>query len=219
VATGSVASVKVPELVKKLSEFADVAVILTAPAEVMTSKRVAGRYSPECYEAFQALQVKGVHVLRDEDEWDRYEDVSSDSVVVHIELRRWADIAVVAPCSANTLAKLALGLCDNLATSFLRAWDPDKPLLVAPAMNTLMWEHPSTAEHLTTLQARGCSIIPPVSKKLACGDVGRGALAAVSDIIEAVVKASVGAAERRASSGIGSWRAHGFEEWRPAKAA
>ena len=79
-ATGSVASVKVPELVKKLSEFADVAVILTAPAEVMTSKRVAGRYSPECYEAFQALQVKGVHVLRDEDEWDRYEDVSSDSV-------------------------------------------------------------------------------------------------------------------------------------------
>eukprot|EP00439_Symbiodinium_sp_Y106_P049611 s1182_g6.t1 len=218
VATGSVASVKIPELVEKLSEIAEVTVLLTAPAEVMTSQQVAGRYSPERYRAWEALQRSGVHVLRDIDEWDGYEDVSSDSVV-HIELRRWADVALVAPCSANTLAKLALGLCDNLATSFLRAWDPEKPLLIAPAMNTLMWEHPSTAQHLNTLQARGSIIIPPISKKLACGDVGRGALASVSDILQAATEAFGGAATRRASSGIGSWRFRGFEEWRPAKDA
>ena len=210
VATGSVASVKIPELVEKLSEIAEVTVLLTAPAEVMTSQQVAGRYSPERYRAWEALQRSGVHVLRDIDEWDGYEDVSSDSVV-HIELRRWADVALVAPCSANTLAKLALGLCDNLATSFLRAWDPEKPLLIAPAMNTLMWEHPSTAQHLNTLQARGSIIIPPISKKLACGDVGRGALASVSDILQAATEAFGGAATRRASSGIGSWRFRGFE--------
>ena len=211
VATGSVASVKVPELVGSLSQTADVAVILTAAGEVMTSQRVAGKYSPEHFRVWETLQQKGVHILRDEDEWHRYEDVSSDSVV-HIELRRWADIALVAPCSANTLAKLALGLCDNLATCFLRAWDPEKPLLLAPAMNTLMWEHPSTKEHLTTLQARGAIIIPPVSKKLACGDVGRGALAAVPDIIRAVAQECSCAAARRASSGIGSWRIRGFED-------
>ena len=86
VATGSVASVKIPELVEKLSEIAEVTVLLTAPAEVMTSQQVAGRYSPERYRAWEALQRSGVHVLRDIDEWDGYEDVSSDSVV-HIELR------------------------------------------------------------------------------------------------------------------------------------
>ncbi|CAE7203456.1 HAL3B [Symbiodinium natans] len=213
VATGSVASVKIPELVEKLSKLAEVTVILTAPGEVMTSQRVAGRYAPEHFRAWEALQRSGVHVLRDDDEWMGYENISSDSVV-HIELRRWADVALVAPCSANTLAKLALGLCDNLATCFLRAWDPDKPLLIAPAMNTLMWEHPSTLQHLTTLQARGSTIIPPVSKTLACGDVGRGALAPVSEILQAVEKAFVGATARRASSGIGSWRVFGFEDLR-----
>ena len=122
------------------------------PTQAMTSAKIAGRYAPESFTKWEELQQSvDVHVLRDLDEWEGYEDVSSD-LVVHIELRKWADLAAVAPCSANTLAKMALGLCDNLATSFLRAWDPEKPLVLAPAMNTIMWEHPSTAKHLKTLE-------------------------------------------------------------------
>lgn len=59
--------------------------------------------------------------------------------VLHIELRRWADVLVLAPLSANTMAKVAHGLCDNLLTSVVRAWDYAKPMIVAPAMNTYMW--------------------------------------------------------------------------------
>jgi len=106
--------------------------------------------------------------------------------VVHIELRRWADALVIAPLSANTLAKLAHGLCDNLLTCVVRAWDPARPLLVAPAMNTLMWDNPLTEEHLLALRRRRVRVIPPVSKVLACGDEGHGALAAVRDISDAV---------------------------------
>eukprot|EP00291_Cryptomonas_curvata_P031010 CAMPEP_0172214016 /NCGR_PEP_ID=MMETSP1050-20130122/37923_1 /TAXON_ID=233186 /ORGANISM="Cryptomonas curvata, Strain CCAP979/52" /LENGTH=184 /DNA_ID=CAMNT_0012894931 /DNA_START=200 /DNA_END=749 /DNA_ORIENTATION=- len=90
-----------------------------------------------------ASAALGIEILDDADEWEGYEDVRGD-VVVHVELRRWADALVVAPCSANTLAKAACGLCDNLITCVLRAWDPAKPVLVCPAMNTVMWEHPAT---------------------------------------------------------------------------
>lgn len=110
---------------------------------------------------------------------------------MHIDLRRWADVMVIAPLSANTLAKLAGGLCDNLLTCVVRAWDFQKPLLVrwwwccahwhavaqvAPAMNTLMWDNPFTARHLATLTELGVQVIPPISKRLACGDVGSGAM-------------------------------------------
>jgi phosphopantothenoylcysteine synthetase/decarboxylase len=69
--------------------------------------------------------------------------------VLHIELRKWADAFLIVPLDANTLAKAAVGLCDNLVSSVIRAWDSkDKPLLVAPAMNTVMWEHSLTQEQL-----------------------------------------------------------------------
>jgi phosphopantothenoylcysteine synthetase/decarboxylase len=102
------------------------------------------------------------------------------------QLRRWADVFVIIS-GANTLAKLALGLCDNLVTCIVRAWDVRKPLLVAPAMNTLMYEHPLTEEHLALLSRRGVSVIPCIEKKLACGDVGKGALAEVPTIVAAVL--------------------------------
>ncbi|CAE8710248.1 unnamed protein product [Polarella glacialis] len=227
VATGSVASVKVPEMAAALCEFAELVVILTSAGEVMAGKDVAGRYAPGTFDAWERLLAESesnasknenrriCRVLRDSDEWDGYQDVSSDAVV-HVELRKWADIAVVAPCSANTLAKVALGLCDNLATCFLRAWDPERPLLLAPAMNTVMWEHPSTADHLRTLEDRGCKIVPPASKRLACGDVGRGALAPVSEVVNEVRQACEGYQARRAAagSGLGAWQRRGFAEWR-----
>ena len=76
-------------------------------------------------------------------------------------VRRWADVLLIAPLSANTLGKLAGGLCDNLLTCVARAWDlrdGRKRMLVAPSMNTDMWEHPLTARQLAELQARPCGI-------------------------------------------------------------
>lgn len=97
---------------------------------------------------------------------------------------------VVAPLSANSLAKLANGLCDNLLTCIVRAWDPAKPMLLAPAMNTLMWANPFTARHLNEVRSvYGAQVIDVVSKKLACGDVGAGAMASAGTIIESVVTA------------------------------
>lgn len=100
----------------------------------------------------------------------------------HIELRKWASCLVVAPLSANTMAKMTYGLCDNLLTNVYRAWDFTKPVIVAPAMNTFMWDNPITHEQIQTLRQRGLIIVPPVAKRLACGDVGVGAMASVEDI-------------------------------------
>jgi phosphopantothenoylcysteine decarboxylase len=132
-----------------------------------------------------------------EEEWKDWKKLGDP--VLHIDLRDWADIFLVAPLSAHTLAKLANGLCDDTLTCVARAWDlghgtrPAKPILLAPAMNTAMWEHPLTLQQLKTIQgfgkdssASGISVIAPVSKMLACGEVGVGALASVDDILETV---------------------------------
>ena len=90
-------------------------------------------------------------VIVDDDEWpghDTNHRWQRGEPVPHIELRRWADMLVVAPLDANTLAKLALGTCDNCLTCVYRAWDRTRPIVLAPAMNTLMWDHPATARHL-----------------------------------------------------------------------
>jgi phosphopantothenoylcysteine decarboxylase len=103
-------------------------------------------------------------------------------------LRRWADIVLVAPCSANTLSKIAHGLCDNLATSLLRALAPTTPTYVFPAMNTLMYEHPLTAEHLRVIRdVVRYQVVGPIGKNLACGDVGLGAMTEWRDIVKIVV--------------------------------
>ncbi|XP_025066343.1 phosphopantothenoylcysteine decarboxylase isoform X3 [Alligator sinensis] len=99
--------------------------------------------------------------------------------VLHIDLRRWADLMLVAPLDANTLAKIANGICDNLLTCVIRAWDMTKPFLFCPAMNTAMWEHPITAEQIERLKGFGYTEIPCVVKRLVCGDEGQS-LAAFS---------------------------------------
>ncbi|XP_007907630.1 phosphopantothenoylcysteine decarboxylase isoform X2 [Callorhinchus milii] len=106
--------------------------------------------------------------------------------VLHIDLRRWADLMVIAPLDANTLGKIACGICDNLLTCVVRAWDMKRPLLFCPAMNTAMWEHPITATQIETLKCFGYIEIPCIAKKLACGDEGYGAMAEVCTIVEKV---------------------------------
>ncbi len=151
-------------------------------------------------------------VSLDEDEWpgqDTGRRWQRSEPVLHIELRRWADLLAIAPLDANTLAKLAGGLADNCLTCVWRAWEPGRPVVLAPAMNTLMWEHPLTARHLRQLaldeglappadlsldalvewmnrRCRRLRVVAPVSRILACGDEGVGALAPLEQIVAAV---------------------------------
>jgi phosphopantothenoylcysteine decarboxylase len=164
---GSVAAIKAVELFQSLQKLGNVKVILTSSAEKFIS--------------YAELVAAGATVFRDEDEHKSFR--GRGDPVLHIELREWADCMVVAPLSANTLAKLANGLCDNLLTCVLRAWDLRRPVFVAPAMNTLMWTHPFTSRHLQVLTADlGFHVIQPISKTLMCGQTGVGALAAPADI-------------------------------------
>lgn len=190
-ATGSVAAIKVPELVAAFTAAGYAVKVVTTDAA--------------CY-FFDTEPLKDI-LTRDADEWPggRYERGDD---VRHIELRKWADLFVIAPLDANTLAKLSVGLCDNALTCVWRAWDPAKPVVLAPAMNTLMWQNAFTRRHLRAIAAdfggghlpghlTEDELIPlindrcprlrvaaPISKELACGDVGVGAMAAVGEIVK-----------------------------------
>lgn len=170
--TGSVAAIKTSELAAKLAAFANVRIVLTANAEYFVKSQLS------------ALQDMNVSIWRDQDEWPPLAGAyDMQAPITHIEMRRWADAMLCAPLDANTLAKITHGLCDNLLTSIIRAWDFQKPLWLCPAMNTYMWDNPPTAEQLATMQARGALVIPPITKQLACQDVGMGAMATVDDIV------------------------------------
>jgi phosphopantothenoylcysteine decarboxylase/phosphopantothenate--cysteine ligase len=108
--------------------------------------------------------------------------------IAHIDLAQSSDLVLVAPASANLLAKMAHGLADDMLTTCLLATPTMTPLLVAPAMNTVMWEHPATVANLDTLRRRGVQIVQPGYGVLACQDVGYGKLADVSEIVRAVAE-------------------------------
>ncbi len=106
----------------------------------------------------------------------------------HIDLATAADAFVVAPCTANVIAKLAHGLADDTLTAAALAFGP-KGLVVAPAMNDAMFANPATQENLATLASRGAAIVSPGEGELACGTSGRGRLADLADILAAAAAA------------------------------
>ena len=111
------------------------------------------------------------------------------AAIEHIELSLWPDILVVAPATANFLAKAANGIADDLLTTTFSALRTDIPLVLAPAMNTRMWDNPATARNFSTLSADfgdRLQRVGPVEKLLACGEEGMGAMAEIEDIFEAV---------------------------------
>ena len=109
------------------------------------------------------------------------------SSVEHIAWAKWTEVALVAPMTANTLGRLACGLADDALSTVMMALPPRVPCLVAPAMNTAMWEHPAVVRNLRWLEELGrYDVIAPVSKRLACGDVGMGGLADVETLLAAV---------------------------------
>ncbi len=110
--------------------------------------------------------------------------LTDESEMGHIRLSREADLVVVAPASADLIARMAAGLADDLATTVLLA--SDKPVLIAPTMNLMMWGHPATQANLATLAARGVVRIGPGSGELACGEVGSGRMAEPLEIVAAI---------------------------------
>lgn len=119
----------------------------------------------------------------DEQEWSYY---NTTQKVLHIDLVKWADVLLVAPCTANTLAKIYIGMADNLLTSCVRAWDHKKKFIIAPAMNTQMYNNPPTSRHMNEMKNSGVIFVPPQKKTLYCGDTGIGAMANISDIISQI---------------------------------
>jgi phosphopantothenoylcysteine decarboxylase/phosphopantothenate--cysteine ligase len=113
-------------------------------------------------------------------------DLTDEAEMGHIELSRAADLVVVAPATADLMAKMANGHADDLASTLLMA--TDKPVLLAPAMNVRMWEHPATRRNLATLHADGHKTVGPNTGAMACGETGPGRMAEPAEILEAVTR-------------------------------
>ncbi len=163
---GGIAAYKCLDLIRRLKEKGmSVRTILTrSGAEFVTPLSISGLSGEKVY--------TDLFSLTDEVEMG------------HIRLSREADLVLVAPATADMMAKMAAGLADNLATTALLA--TDKPVMIAPSMNSRMWEHAATRRNLQQLKEDGVHIIPPGSGELACGEEGTGRLAEVDDMIGAI---------------------------------
>lgn len=197
-ASGSVATIKIPSIITSLSQQANLSIRIILTKAATSFLNGQSREQPH-WSSLAQDNVEGIYL--DEDEWS-IPWVRGNSIL-HIELRRWADLLVIAPLSANSLAKMANGMADNLLLSVIRAWDTTgeidgkkKTIIVAPAMNTAMWRHPATKEHLAKLEADwgirstskgGCiEVLRPVEKTLACGDSGDGAMREWSEVVSII---------------------------------
>jgi phosphopantothenoylcysteine decarboxylase/phosphopantothenate--cysteine ligase len=166
IVAGGIAAVKVPDLIRRLRERgASVRCILTkSGAQFVTPLTLAALSGDKVYGDLFSL--------------------TDEAEMGHIRLSREADIILVAPATADIMAKMAHGLADDLATTALLA--TDKQVMIAPSMNVMMWTHPASQANLATLQSRQITIVGPGSGDLACGEVGDGRMAEVLDIVAAL---------------------------------
>lgn len=164
--TGGIAAYKSASFARLLIKSGyDVRVIMTASAQAFITPLT-----------LQALTGNPVHIdLLDE---------TAELGMGHIELAKWADLLIIAPATANTIAKLAMGIADDLLTTVCLA--TAAPILVAPAMNQQMWQHPSVKLNLQTLTDYDYEIIQPASGEQACGDIGEGRLPEPEELLEYV---------------------------------
>jgi phosphopantothenoylcysteine decarboxylase / phosphopantothenate---cysteine ligase len=164
--SGGIAAYKSLDLIRRLRERgAAVRAIMTAAAQhFVTPLSVASLCEDKVYTDLWSL--------------------TDESEMGHIRLSREADLVVVAPASADLIARMAAGLADDLATTALLA--SDKRVLLAPTMNLMMWAHPATQANLATLSARGVVRVGPGSGELACGEVGSGRMAEPLEIVAAI---------------------------------
>jgi phosphopantothenoylcysteine decarboxylase/phosphopantothenate--cysteine ligase len=166
VISGGIAAYKALELIRRLKDrgVAVRAILTRGGAEFITPLSVAA--------------LSGEKVFTD------LFSLTDESEMGHIRLSREADLVVVAPASADLIAKMAAGLADDLATTALLA--TDKPVMIAPAMNTMMWQNAATLANIETLARRGILRVGPAAGDLACGEVGEGRMAEPAEILDAI---------------------------------
>ena len=164
--SGGIAAYKSPDLVRRLRERGlRVQCLLTHAGE----------------EFVTALALQAVS---EEKVYQRLFSLTDENEMGHIQLSRQADIILIAPATANIIAKMAQGLADDLATTALLA--SDKPVMIAPAMNHQMWNHPATQNNLNILKVRGVTVIGPEEGSMACGEFGAGRMSEPLEILTRV---------------------------------
>jgi len=165
--SGGIAAYKAADLVRRLRERGcAVRVVMTAAATAFVS--------PLTFQALSGHPV-GTGLL----------DPAAEAGMGHIELARWADLVLMAPATADLIARLAAGLADDLPTTLVLA--TAAPLYLAPAMNQQMWRHPATQENLARLRGRGVRILGPAQGSQACGDLGPGRMLEPVQIVAALL--------------------------------
>ncbi|MBZ2154811.1 phosphopantothenoylcysteine decarboxylase [Streptococcus australis] len=166
--TGSISAYKAADLTSQLTKLGHQVKVLMTPA-------ATAFITPLTLQVLSKQAVL-VEVMTEED----------PKQIQHIDLGKEADLFLVAPASANTIAKLAHGFADNIVTSTALALPSEVKKFLAPAMNTKMLDHPATQNNLETLKSYGYQIIPPREALLACGDQGSGALASIETILTTI---------------------------------
>ncbi len=167
--SGGIAAYKAPLLVRLLTKLgAEVQVVMTRSASQFTTATT--------------LQAVSGNPVRD-DLWDE----AGEAAMGHIELARWADIILIAPATADVIARLANGFANDLLTTLCLA--TDVPIMLAPAMNRLMWENPATQENVEKLQDRDMQILGPDAGEQACGETGVGRMLEPEELTDAIVAA------------------------------
>lgn len=163
---GGIAAVKAPELIRLLrgADFAVTPVLTKAGAEFVTPLSVSSLAGEAAHSALF--------------------DLTHEAEIGHIQLSRAADLVVVAPATADLMAKMAAGLAGDLASTLLLA--TDKRVLIAPSMNVRMWQHPATQRNLKQLQADGVLTVGPNAGDMACGEYGMGRMAEPAEILAAI---------------------------------
>lgn len=169
IVTGSISIYKTAELVSRLKK-------LNYELRIVMSQGAMKFIQPVLFEGLSDHKV--YHSLWHDDE-----------SMNHIYLNRWADLILVAPASANFIAKAAQGLCSDLASTLINSHDFKKPFLIAPAMNTAMFMHPATQQNLQLLLSWGYQVLPSPSGTMACGESGMGRLLETNDLILAIQRA------------------------------
>lgn len=164
--TGGIAAYKTPELVRQLTKQGyEVQIVMTEAAKAFVSPLV-----------LQALSARPVR--------DSLLDMEAEFAMGHIELSRWADKLLIAPATADFIAKAAIGQADDLLSTICLAFKND--LFIAPAMNSQMWHNSATQNNIQILQSRGIKLIGPESGELACREVGLGRMSELTKIVQAL---------------------------------
>ena len=164
--TGGIAAYKIPQLVRLITK-------AKCQAEIIMTDS-----------AMQFVTPMTLGTLSGREVWD---DSRFDRTIPHIKLTEWAEVLVIAPCSANTIAKIAHGIADNLLTSAVIA--STCPVIVCPAMNEHMYDNPATQANIKTLRERGIIVVEPETGALACGDDGKGRMPEPQEILHEIFRA------------------------------